>query len=278
MGRDSKLAWSYAFAANAGRGKDLCQDAFAVKEHSGYLIAAIADGAGSAPRSHVGSLAAVRSFVDFGVEMLDGESYPRLRRALDDSQFFEAVGLQLECLSLIEGVRAAVEFSAKLDECPLSHLATTLLGVVIGNQGAVFFQVGDGAAVAREAAPVSRPDRSGRVAETFSLAIAPEGSEFLNTTHFLTDEDLPAHVQVRRLQGRVDQIALLTDGLQGFVVDDRMREPHNPFFERVFGSLSAAPGHDEPASRWLETQLAADPVQRRTDDDTSIVIARRVAC
>ena len=51
-----------------------------------------------------------------------------------------------------------------------------------------------------------------------------------------------------------------------------------PYFQSVFERLSVDPEHHVKASWWLERTLGSDPVTKRPDDDTSIVIARRVSC
>ena len=64
----------------------------------------------------------------------------------------------------------------------------------------------------------------------------------------------------------VEEIALLTDGLQGLVLDNQQLLPHAPFFGRVFNAIRGAPpGPSAGLSDSLASFLASPYVHRRTD-------------
>ena len=206
---------------------------------------AVSDGAGSAMRSDVGATVVARMFA---------EQTPPL----------PATGVHDWAVRVVERIAEGVRAVAEQEDRPVGDFAATLVGAVACPTRTIFVQVGDGIAVCRRG-------------ETFEIAIEPEASEFVNSTYFVTDAAVADHVRVREIEGAVDEIALLTDGLQPLVLHTADHQPHERFFETVFRNLRVEVGHDAAAAAWLADMLASDLVTSRTDDDTSIVVAKRGA-
>jgi hypothetical protein len=164
---------------------------------------------------------------------------------------------------LVGRIALSLRAVAEVDEHAVGEYAATLVGAVVEGDRTVFVQVGDGIAVYRQG-------------DCFEVAMRPEESEFINSTYFVTDPNVADHIQVRIVEGAIDEIALLTDGLQPLVLRTGDDQPHEKFFETVFRNIRAANGRDETASAWLANMLASDLVTSRTDDDTSILVARRM--
>jgi hypothetical protein len=200
----------------------------------------VSDGAGSAKHAHEGAAIACQTFLDLAVPIFSGSIEP-------------------PCL--------LASIQDKIPKAQHESHSCTFVGAVAGPKGALIIQIGDGACVVKLAT-------SGE----FSIPIWPEETEFLNHTFFVTMADAEEHLRVYRLEEPIAEVALMTDGLQHLVLDLKTRQPHQPFFNSVFERLSSEPEHDIKASWWLERTLASDPVTKRTDDDTSIVIARRLSC
>jgi hypothetical protein len=236
------MPWTFASAIQAGAAHpDACQDALWVEADGETLVAAVADGAGSARHSKEGADAACRAFARLA---------PRLLRIRSRR---EAADLTLR------EVRGAICEAA--GDRPVGDLACTLVGVVLRRDAGWLLQIGDGAAVVG----------SGR---GYALPHPPEESEFLNSTYFITDRTARSHLFAVALHG-VREVALMTDGIQHFVIGPKRHRPHPPFFTRVFGNLRAEAGRDEAASAWLAQMLASPFVAQRTEDDVSLVVARR---
>ncbi len=245
------MRWSYAYAYRAGDGKQRCDDVCVCETLGDTIIAAVADGAGSADKSHAGASIACLTFVELAIQIFSGT---------------------IEPTCLIEAIRMRIPGG----QCD-AH-ACTLVGAVAGPHGALVMQVGDGAAVVR--APGAGSNSRASIASPssdYKVALWPEETEFLNHTFFATALDAEEHLQVHRLGEPIEELALFTDGLQHLILDPKTKAPHQPFFQTIFKPLSNAPEHDVKASWWLERQLGSDQVTKRTDDDTSIVIARRLA-
>ena len=252
------MPWLAAAAAVDGRSHletgTPCQDAVAVSREGDRLVAALADGAGSAARSQLGS----RRAVDAAVAVLAswGE-LPEAGEPLDD-----AVG------DLLSRVRGAVEELAAEDGGELREYASTMLAVVADPSGVVAVQLGDGFLV-------------DGADEGYELVFEPQHGEYVNQTFFLTQDGFGARARAcRRPPARF--LALSSDGLERLGLDCQRWVPHTPFFRYLDDWLGLPP---EPASDGedpvepddeLAAFLASGSVRGRTDDDLSLVLARWV--
>lgn len=249
------MKWAYAWAMQPGPGKEISQDYPTLQVHGDYLAMAVCDGAGSAPNSAIGSRVAAITFCKAAAQWAlvpvgGGE-------ALDP----EAIGREW-ANRMLATTREEIANISTQDNQLFNSYATTLVGVLAGPEGTLFVQIGDGAAIYS-------------LDGTRHTALLPEEAEFLNTTFFVTDEEAEAHLQIRYVEGAVDEIALFTDGISGLVLHPGTQEPHDRFFETVFRNVRAEEGQDQAASAWLADMLKSDFVTSRSDDDTSIVVARR---
>ena len=243
------MSWTYAYAFRAGDGKGRCDDACVCETLGDTLIAAVADGAGSADKGGVGASIACQAFIEMGVQIFTGTMEP-------------------SCL--LESIRS------KIPGGEFETHACTFVGAVADSKGALVLQVGDGACVHR-GAPAHESNKSNTSEESrYDVALWPEETEFLNNTFFVTSPDAEQHLHIRRIAEPVAELALFSDGLQHLILDSKTKTPHQPFFQTIFRPLANVPEHDVKASWWLERQLSSDHVTKRTDDDTSIVIARRL--
>lgn len=250
--------WAYAHAVRTGvaPGKTDCQD-FALVATAGLkggkeaCVLVVSDGAGSAKEGAVGAKLACLAFAGEAERML------RERKGvtgLGKSQAAQVLGHVHRVLishAELQGVRAA-EFSC------------TVVGAVLGPDGAWFVQIGDGSSVFW---------RRG----VFDVAIWPEHGEYVNETVFVTDPKFEGRIQSRSLRGAVDGAVLFSDGLQFLVLDYQAQKPHVPFFQKVTRALSQQdPGCSEVVSKWLDEAVLASPsVTSKTDDDLSLVVAVR---
>jgi hypothetical protein len=256
------VAASVAGTSHAATGQP-CADAWAVHElplagGGRLLFAAVADGAGSAECAPDGARVACATAADVaavwaGENASLGAFTPDTARA-----WVEHVRDQLDALARLEG-RERRDFAA------------TFLVALVDATGAVFLQLGDGAIVYRAGDGAITP------------ALWPQNGEYANTTWFVTDEEAADLVQLARVPG-VDEVALLTDGLQSLALRFASREAHGPFFEPMFRRLRdagpAAGGEEDASAAPLDEQLRAflgsDPVNARTDDDKTLVLATRL--
>jgi serine/threonine protein phosphatase PrpC len=232
--------------AHARRG-ERCQDAVAlalVGPGGGTLLAAVADGAGSARRGGAGAALAARAAVAAAQAARGGGG--RLTEA----------GLG----GWMRAARARLMAAAEARGVAARDCASTLLLLASDGRSTVVGHVGDGAAAAR--APAD-----------WTALSWPDAGEHAGETRFLTDPD-PA-IRVARHATPVAAVALLTDGLERLVLDFAGRVPHAPFFDRMTAPLAAlpAPGRDRALSAALAGWLGGAAVAARTDDDRALLLA-----
>jgi hypothetical protein len=212
------------------------------------LVAVCADGAGSARQSQVGARLACTAFLGLATT------------ALEDGLGIGDVSEPL-VLRWHELVRQRLSLEACLANLDLREYACTLLAAVVGEDRAVVSQVGDGVVVIGTEGG-------------YEPVFWPRSGEYVNTTYFLTGGDFAAQLVCRVINARIDEIALLTDGLQPLALHYATRTAHRPFFEPMFMALREAPS-PEHLQLPLMDFLASKAVNDRTDDDKTLVLATR---
>ena len=254
MGRPQ---WRVAAASvqGAGHGKAgiPCQDAhhWVVVSEAGVLIAAVADGAGSAPLAEVGAVIAARTAVE--------SARQKLSVLLAADRIEEPGWIQLLHDTLTDA-KAAVESEARTRSVPSSQLASTLIVVVAGLDAIAAVQVGDGAVIAAEA-------------DGALICITrPAPGEYLNETVFLTSSEALASARPVVWRGNPKHLAVISDGLQMAALRMPAAEPHAGFFRPLFGFLDQ---QSEPstAQAALVSFLSSPRLRERTDDDVTLVLA-----
>ncbi|MEM5440179.1 PP2C family serine/threonine-protein phosphatase [Paraburkholderia diazotrophica] len=251
------MSWRYIGASVVGTSHSKlelpCQDSSVVVEASGqndarYLIAIASDGAGSA------------RFAQVGAEL----TCETAARALTDLLAHSPDGiLSIEPQALVDAVRIAIHDRATEGGSSMRDFACTVVGAIVGPEKALYFQIGDGAIVAR---------RSGMLECVFW----PDGGEYANTTFFITDQDAQAHLQYR-IDDRPEELALMTDGLQRLALVFASKTVHAPFFDSMFAVLRTASVEAcDELSGSLATFLNSEPVNSRTDDDKTLVLVSAV--
>jgi Protein phosphatase 2C len=263
------VVWRFGHASVAGtahlRDGRGCQDVgccalLAPDGDAGVLVAGVADGAGSAPRGEEGARLACDSFVEVVSELYRPDQGDQPPDQLDRRAWWgQLVDVWLSRFHDRVGLAA--------DEDPPDRrgFACTFLGAVVADGWAGLVQIGDGAIVLDGD---DDPDR-------YAPFVWPRRGEYANETYFATDDRAAEHVDLDVLPRRVDEIALLTDGLQGLVLDYARRVPHAPFFARVFAPFRAASDDGAALSAQLAAFLASPRVRARTDDDTTLILATR---
>ncbi|VTR93756.1 serine threonine phosphoprotein phosphatase : Serine/threonine protein phosphatase OS=Myxococcus stipitatus (strain DSM 14675 / JCM 12634 / Mx s8) GN=MYSTI_02389 PE=4 SV=1: PP2C_2 [Gemmata massiliana] len=230
-----------------------CQDAHrlgTIESVGGtVLIVAVADGAGSAKFAEVGATVACNTLLaETRADLLAGTSVAQISR--------DAL-VKWMLTARAEIVRQAEERQVRLRE-----LACTAILAVIGENSAAFAQIGDGAIVV---------SNNGSYAPVFW----PAPAEYANVTDFLTDDGAEDRIVVETIAGRVDEFAVLSDGLQRLALDYSSRRGHAGFFGPLFATLRDHPAPAELADS-LRQFLASSQVNARTDDDKTLVLATRL--
>ncbi|MEK7993207.1 MAG: PP2C family serine/threonine-protein phosphatase [Planctomycetota bacterium] len=227
-----------------------CQDRLACEALTGgALVAAVADGAGSA------------AIAERGAEVAVGSVIAHLKRGLADKRTDFDHLLREAAAS----AREAIAAEADREGTALRSYASTLLAVVLTLDGGGALQIGDGVIVVSEGS------------DEWSWVFWPQRGEYANTTNFLTDDDAIHRLEIEVFPGVVTDIALMSDGLEPLAVNYASKTVHHPFFNGMFRPLFGAEGCAEISalSASLEQFLSSERIGSRTDDDVSLILVTR---
>lgn len=261
-------SWRYALASAIGsshvRSGTPCQDASACEVFSpagaSTFIGIVSDGAGSAPLSQVGARTACQIWREEAEAVLAlGGGVAALDRDF--------------ALEALERLQVTLTRLARRARRPLRDFACTLLFAALDERSAAFAQIGDGAIVISSAGAESLP-----AARRYDWVFWPQQGEYANQTHFATEAGAAQRLCFEQRSEPIEELALFSDGLQGLVLDSRLRTAHGRFFEPMFVAVRyAAPGRSEGLCRSLERFLCSRAIESRTDDDKSLILASRRA-
>lgn len=227
-----------------------CQDAtyFRLLPH-GVLVAAVADGAGSAALS------------DVGASIAAGAAVEAIRHRLATPKVLEHdVALEILLRQCLEVTQKAVEEEAEERGMKVRDLASTLILVVATPELVAATQVGDGVAVVGDA-----------MGNVMALT-TPQRGEYVNETIFLIAPDAVSQAQQTIWRGPVGHIAIISDGLQRLALKMPEGTPHGPFFSPLFQFVSNLADEVEGKEQ-LEAFLNSPRVRERTDDDLTLLLA-----
>jgi len=216
---------------------------------NGSLVAAVADGAGSAALAERGAEIAVVTVI------------AHLKHSLEEARTdFDVVLREAAALA-----REAISAEADREGAALRSYASTLLAVVLSRDSGGALQIGDGVMIVSDGG------------DEWSWVFWPQRGEYANTTHFLTDEGALDRLEAEVFSTGITDIALMSDGLEPLALHYASRTVHDPFFKGMFQSLVKAEGCAEihALSASLEQFLSSERVGSRTDDDVSLILATR---
>jgi hypothetical protein len=212
------------------------------------LLACIADGAGSAKYSDIGSAMACAAMLE------NAAAYFETKQKFDE--------LQLEdVIRWCDDARLRIRAEASVRDCGLRELATTLVVAIVAPMRSFFFQLGDGAIVVGNRG-------------VYGVVFWPQSGEYANTTNFITSDEYRERLDFLMTDSRLSDVALFTDGLERLALRFDSHTPHAPFFEPLFRTVRAADDLDI-LNEQLRRFLGADSVQSRSDDDKTLILASR---
>jgi hypothetical protein len=148
---------------------------------------------------------------------------------------------------------------------PVREYACTLLVGIVGDVRSVFWQIGDGAMCFRI-----------RGREDYQYAFWPEKGDYANVTFFVTDANAQEHLEFDITDAEIVELAAFSDGLERLALNFVAGEAYAGFFNGLFPHLRRlSPGYSARISEELKEFLGSDRVNKRTDDDKSLILASR---
>ena len=257
----TKAIWNAAYASAIGQAHlnqgTACQDRFAcdtINSPEGeILVAVVADGAGSTTHGQIGAEIACNYFVEEVRDFLSTNGATLNSLQADFGKFW--VTFYQQKLAVV----------AKNEEKPLREFATTMVAAAVGENFAAFFQIGDGGVVFSE----SGEDQS------YVFAIPPEDSDYVNMTDFLSDEDAAEKIRFVRIEKRIEELCLFSDGIFPVAVNYQTNSPHEPFLKPMIAPLRNLPNGNQDLNKKLEAFLSSPQINEKSDDDKTIILASR---
>ena len=253
--------WSWIGACSTGsshvRAGTGCQDFAACLEipfkQSTALIAVVSDGAGSAEFSSIGSRTVVQCLCRRLVNYARAEDLPEIISEEAARQWLDDIRDRIFAIADVKGSK------------PREFAATLVAAIVFPNHMTVC-HVGDGACAGR---------RQGN--QEWDVVSWPANGEYASSTYFVTDDPEPA-LRMSNWEGEFTDIAIFSDGLERLALDFQNKSAFNRFFDPMSAPLAGKPaGRGRTLSAQLRTFLNGSQVSDRTDDDKSLIVAKRVA-
>jgi hypothetical protein len=254
--------WKYLLSSAAGTShltsftpcQDSCRcETVSSPDGSEYLIAVVADGAGSAKCAEVGSVLACSFF---------GQQIKEALEKGDLLASFDREVIKQWVTSFQEQIYAKC---VDRDFVP-RDFASTLLAAAIGDDCGLFFQLGDGAIVIDD---IEEPGSYGWV-------FWPQQGQYANETNFITEESAAEKIEFSIISRPINNLSVFTDGLQRLTLNYQSRQVHTPFFAPIFEWLQSAPeGYSEKYTASLTSFLNSEKINDATDDDKTVVFATR---
>lgn len=212
------------------------------------LVACVADGAGSAKHSALGSSIACNAIIENAAWHFEAN------RGLEGLQQFNVLGW-------CEDVRTRIADAAALHDCKTREFATTLCVAIIGPATSFFCQIGDGAIILGNEL-------------VYGVVFWPQSGEYANSTNFLTSDEYREQLEFLATPTRCTRVALMTDGIERIALKFDSQTPHIPFFDPLFRALKSAANVDS-LNEGLRGFLGSDSVAHRSDDDKTLILAAR---
>lgn len=247
------MGWKYFYSSVKGTSHIASntpkQDNCKICVFKDYLIATVADGAGSAKYSDLSSKFICKLFVRKTKQWLTNNNLEDITREIISEWFtyFQKVINRAVAIYKLESSR---------------EFATTLLFSVLSKDFNIFVQIGDGIiAVGDE--------------NDMECVFLPQNGEFINTTHFATETGAINIFMYKITSEPVKRIAMHTDGIEQIALDFKAQKPFIPFFVPFFSVLEKVEnsGYSEMLSKQLEIFLQSDRVNKKTDDDKTLFLA-----
>jgi hypothetical protein len=229
-----------------------CQDAHRVVlvplPDGEVVVAAVADGAGSAKYSHIGAVTTAETATGLVEEHLLAAG--------------GAAGLQEDDLiRILQLTREAVLAEAMEHEHDPREFAATLLLAVLFPDRTLAAHIGDGAIVVDDG--------------MLRCLSWPEQGEYANMTVFLTMENAVENARLYQTEA-VTRFALFSDGLQSLALSYATQEVYAPFIEPMLKPLGNPAADAVKLQGALAAYLTSETINGRTDDDKTLVLGVRI--
>jgi serine/threonine protein phosphatase PrpC len=230
-----------------------CQDYGNYQIFDDVIVGAVADGAGSAKYSDIGSKLAVETVLKCFAHINEYPEQNYLAHPLSQGEaekFFAKI---------INQVLAKFHEQTVNRGYFIHDLACTLLVFIATPDWLAAMQIGDGFIVLRSQEL------------EYQLVFKPDKGEFANETTFITSKNAFEEMQVRVITGKQDFICSSTDGLEKVAIRWSDWKPYSPFF-KPFDEYLRESHNPELEDKYLMDFLTSERLNARTDDDKTLLL------
>jgi hypothetical protein len=229
-----------------------CQDHHSIlKNDSGWVIATVCDGAGSARLGGEGAKVFANMFC---------ESLRNLANRIDASSPGQWINDYI-VESLLK-IRTHIRNTENISS--LEDWNTTLLAVLMGPSGGLCVHVGDGAIFG---GLINKYDDNYSTIDHKYFISRPENGEYSNETFFVTEGIWTKHLRISPLPS-LDWIALATDGGCSLCLDNQLL-PNNHFIPSILKTLI---NRKDDLSKILIEEMRKEQYKSATSDDKTVAI------
>lgn len=209
----------------------------------GY-IAVVSDGMGSARAAEIGSEVASSFILDF------------LEKHLDPKMSDEEV-ITLIKEGYIE-THDALWVEATSRELHVKDLNATLLVFISLKDRQFYGQVGDCCAI-------------GKKDDTYSVLVEQQRGEYANATFSVCDLTSIEQGIYAKLDEVYPMVALMTDGIEGISISSKDKTVSHLFYDPFFNAFLHPNFHQKDVEAALERFLSSERVNKKTDDDKTLL-------
>ncbi|MEH2292421.1 PP2C family serine/threonine-protein phosphatase [Nostoc sp.] len=234
-----------------------CQDYGDYRIFDDVIVGAVADGAGSAKHSDVGSKLVVETVLKC---FSDIHESPQKEEELEEG-FSQPLSKEEAEKLFTRIVKIAIKnLQNQADEggYSVNDLACTLLVFVATPDWVTAMQIGDGFIVLRSQD------------SEYQLLFQPDKGEFINETTFITSRNTLKEMQVEVIYEKQEFICASTDGLEKVAIRLSDWEPFSPFFKPLEEYLDESV--DPRQDKYLTEFLNSERLNSRTDDDKTLLL------
>jgi hypothetical protein len=254
----------------------LCQDYGNYEIFDQVLVAAIADGAGSAKYADIGAkLAADTAILHlkklylrwFKRQKYQKHRFPEnLHLDISEHNLEEILGAKIRKIfqKTLKKIIISLEKYAVEAGYSLNDLASTLLVFVATEQWIAAMQIGDGFIV------IGVPEKSPE--KNYQILFQPDKGEFVNETTFVTSENALNQMQVCFFSGSQSFICAATDGLERVAIITKANWiPYPPFFQPLEKYIQET-NNPEEEDTYISAFLNSERLNAKTDDDKTLFL------
>ncbi|MCF2150179.1 protein phosphatase 2C domain-containing protein [Desmonostoc muscorum LEGE 12446] len=252
------MNWKWKAVADSATGtshqnqKIPCQDYGYYRIFDDVIVGAVADGAGSAKHSDVGSKLAVKTVIKCFSDINESPQKQAFSQPLSKEEAEKVF------VKIVNQVIAELQKEAAKEYYSVNDLACTLLVFMATPDCLAAMQIGDGFIVLRSEE------------SEYQLLFQPDKGEFANETTFITSQNALQEMQVEVISQKQEFICASTDGLEKVAIRLRDWKPFPPFFKPLEEYLQEIDNPEE--DKYLTEFLNSERLNSRTDDDKTLLL------